>query len=49
MNEKRLEYRDNRIDAIKNEITKFEAGIKQAWEDFANLLNSMETGQKMAA
>ena len=49
MNEKRLEYRDNRIDAIKNEITKFEAGIKQAWEDFARLLNSMETGQKMAA
>ena len=49
MNEKRLEYRDNRKDAIKNEITKFEAGIKQAWEDFANLLNSMETGQTMAA
>jgi hypothetical protein len=49
LNEKRIEYKQERKAAIKDEIAKFEAGVKQAWANFSTLLAAMKTGQPIAA
>ena len=48
LNEKRVEYKQERKAAIKDDITNFKAGVKQAWTDFAALLAAMESGQPVA-
>ena len=49
LNEKRIEYKKERKAAIKEEIATFEAGVKQAWADFAALLAAMKSEQPVAA
>ena len=49
LNEKRIEYKQERKAAIKDEIAKFEAGVKQAWTNFSTLLAAMKSGQPIAA
>ncbi len=49
LNEKRVEYKQERKAVIKEDITNFEAGVKQAWANFAALLAAMKSGQPIAA